>query len=114
MAILSVCCPLFSSHPYSTGCEELIIFIGATSRLPLDFEWNGFLKRNDNVLIDPSTPARSVDQIQFANQKHKSTEALVEGTLQRKGKIMRSYSTAYYVVTPSKYLHEFKDNDVSA
>lgn len=87
--------------------------IGATQRLPLDFEWNGFIKRNSDVLIDPSAPARSVDQIQFANQAHKSAGALVEGTLQRKGRFIRSYSTAYYVVTPSKYLHEFKDNDVS-
>lgn len=85
--------------------------VGATQRVPLDFEWNGFLKRNADTLIDPSAPARSVDQIQFPNQTHKSTESLMEGTLQRKGKIMRSYSAGYYVVTPSKYLHEFKDND---
>lgn len=89
-------------------------FVGATQRLPLDFEWNGFVKRNAETLIDPSAPARSVDQIQFPNQNHKSTQAFMEGTLQRKGKIMRSYSAAYYVITPSKYLHEFKDNDVSA
>lgn len=30
----------------------------------------------------------------------------------RKGKIIRSYNQSYYVVTPSKYLHEFKDLDV--
>lgn len=85
--------------------------VGVAQKLPLDFEWNGFMKRESDVLIDPNVPSRSVDQIQFPNMDHKSTKALIEGPLQRKGKIMRSYSTGYYVVTPSKYLHEFKDND---
>lgn len=29
----------------------------------------------------------------------------------RKGKIMRSYSPAYYILTPTGFLHEFKDQD---
>jgi hypothetical protein len=85
--------------------------IGASNKLPVDFEWNGFLTRYAHVLIDPSKSAREVSQIAFPNQDHSSTKALVEGTLQRKGKILGRYSTAYYVVTPSRYLHEFVNND---
>jgi hypothetical protein len=53
-----------------------------------------------------------VEAIRYPNEEHHSTKPLKEGPLQRKGKIMRSYNSAYYVVTPSKYLHEFKDLDV--
>ncbi|KAH9876427.1 hypothetical protein J1614_003558 [Plenodomus biglobosus] len=85
--------------------------VGTSQRIPLDFEWNGFIQRNNNVLIDPSAPARSVAQISFPNQNHRSTQPLIAGSLERKGKIMRSYDTNYYVVTPSKFLHEFKTDD---
>ncbi|CBX99000.1 hypothetical protein IAQ61_001277 [Plenodomus lingam] len=85
--------------------------VGTSQRIPLDFEWNGFVQRNSNILIDPSAPARAVSQITFPNQNHRATQPLIAGSLERKGKIMRSYDTNYYVVTPSKYLHEFKTDD---
>jgi hypothetical protein len=85
--------------------------VGNTQRIPLDFEWNGFIQRNNTILIDPSAPARTVSQIQFPNQNHRATQPLISGSLERKGKIMRSYDTNYYVVTPSKFLHEFKTDD---
>jgi hypothetical protein len=84
---------------------------GNSQRIPLDFEWNGFIQRNNTILIDPSAPARTVSQIQFPNQNHRATQPLISGSLERKGKIMRSYDTNYYVVTPSKFLHEFKTDD---
>jgi hypothetical protein len=85
--------------------------VGTAQRIPLDFEWNGFIQRNNQILIDPSSPARTVDSINFPNQNHRSTQPLISGSLERKGKIMRSYDTNYYVVTPSKFLHEFKTDD---
>ncbi|KAI7322362.1 hypothetical protein KC315_g8855, partial [Hortaea werneckii] len=42
---------------------------------------------------------------------HRSTQPLIAGSLEKKGKMFKSYSAAYYVVTPSKYLHEFKTDD---
>ncbi len=80
--------------------------------IPPDFEWHGFTDRYTDTLINPNGPKRSVDALTFPNQEHKATKPLIEGTLSRKGKIMRSYNSAYYVLTPSRYLHEFKDNDV--
>ena len=85
--------------------------VGTAQRIPLDFEWNGFIQRNSTVLIDPAAPPRSTSNISFPNQNHKSTKPLIAGSLERKGKIMRSYDTNYYVVTPSKFLHEFKSDD---
>jgi len=80
----------------------------------LNFEWTGFVERNKNILIDPNSPDRTIDGMSFPNQNHHSTQALIEGTLERKSRnklSMSGYSTGYYVVTPSKYLHEFKDSD---
>jgi hypothetical protein len=85
--------------------------VGTAQRIPLDFEWNGFVQRNNQVLIDPSAPARTVANVHFPNMDHQSTQPVISGALERKGKIMRSYDTNYYVVTPSKFLHEFKTDD---
>ena len=88
--------------------------LGTAQRIPPDFEWNQFVARNGDMLMDPNAPERTVDSINFANQNHSSTKALIEGTLERKSRnklSMSGYSTGYYVVTPSKFLHEFKDND---
>ena len=76
-----------------------------------DYEWKGFLHRNQSVLIDPNGPKRNIGNITFANQDHHSTRPLIAGSLERKGKLLKKYDTGYYVVTPSKYLHEFKSDD---
>jgi hypothetical protein len=47
----------------------------------------------------------------FPNQNHRSTQPLISGSLEKKGKVLRSYDTNYYVVTPSKFMHEFKTDD---
>ncbi|KAF1969344.1 hypothetical protein BU23DRAFT_513421 [Bimuria novae-zelandiae CBS 107.79] len=84
--------------------------VGTAQKVPLDFEWNGFVQRNNTILIDPNAPARSVTNISFPNQNHRSTKPLIAGSLERKAKL-RGYNTNYYVVTPSKFLHEFKTDD---
>ena len=85
--------------------------LGHAQSIAPDFEWNGFLQRNANVLIDPKAPKRTVENIGFANQDHPATRPLIAGSLERKGKLLKKYDTAYYVVTPAKYLHEFKSDD---
>lgn len=84
--------------------------VATTQNIPLDFEWKGFVQRNNTLLIDPAAPKRDVSRISFPNQDHASTKPLIAGTLERKH-ALKGYSTSYYVVTPSKYLHEFKDDD---
>lgn len=85
--------------------------LGNAQRIPLDFEWNGFVQRNANVLIDPSSSKRSVENISFANQDHKGTRPLIAGTLERKTGLLKKTEASFYVVTASKYLHEFKTDD---
>ncbi|KAH0338412.1 PH domain-containing protein, partial [Aureobasidium melanogenum] len=76
-----------------------------------DFEWNGFVQRNNQVLIDPNAPPRSMSNISFPNQNHKATEPLIAGSLERKGKMLRKYESSYWVITPSRYMHEFTTDD---
>jgi hypothetical protein len=94
--------------------QLLADMLAATQAAPTDFEWTKFTERNKNTLIDPNASDRTVDSITFPNQGHSSTKPLIEGTLERKSRnklSLSGYSTGYYVVTPSKFLHEFKDND---
>ncbi|KAL9110428.1 MAG: hypothetical protein Q9227_004972 [Pyrenula ochraceoflavens] len=89
--------------------------ITATAQnMPLDFEWNGFTKRYDNVLVNSNAPHRSMSNVSFPNQGHRATKPLIEGSLERKSRAMgalKGYSSGYYAVTASGYLHEFKDDD---
>lgn len=86
--------------------------ISNSQKIPLEYEWDLFVKRNDGILIDPAAPPRSFSNISFPNQEHASTKPLLEGTLERKSRaIIKGFSTGYYVVTPARYLHGFKDND---
>ena len=88
--------------------------VSTAQRIPPDFEFKGFVKRNGNLLVDPSTPKRTLSSISFPNQDHSATKPLVAGLLERKTKglgSIKGYNTGYYALTPSKYLHEFKDDD---
>ncbi len=86
--------------------------VATTQRIPQDFEFKNFVQRNNSTLIDPSVPQRSVSNIIFPNQDHISTQPLISGSLERKSRAaLKGYSTNYYVVTRSKYMHEFKDDD---
>lgn len=87
--------------------------LGTIQCVPKEFEWINFVSRSGDVLVDPQEPARSIDNVTFANEDHPSTKALIEGTLERKSrnKLSFGWSTGYYVVTPSRFLHEFKDTD---
>lgn len=85
------------------------------ANIPLDFEWNGFTKRNGNVLVNPNAPPRTMEGIGFPNQNHRATKPLIEGSLERKSRggmgALTGHKSNYYAVTPAGYLHEFKDND---
>jgi hypothetical protein len=87
--------------------------LGAVQRIPPNFEWKGFLKRSGTALVDPNEAPRTVEAINFPNMAHPSTKPLIEGSLDRKSrnKLSWGYTTGYYVVSPSKFLHEFKDSD---
>ena len=89
--------------------------IAATAqKIPVDFEWNGFINRNGDQMINPNAPSRSMANVAFPNQGHRATKPLIEGSLERKSRVLGKlggYSAGYYAVTPAGYLHEFKDDD---
>ncbi|KAL7951772.1 hypothetical protein V8C42DRAFT_16907 [Trichoderma barbatum] len=87
--------------------------LGTAQCIPRDFEWTNFQNRAADRLVSANDPPRSVEAIQFPNMEHASTKAMIEGSLERKSrnKLSFGYSTSYYVVSPSKFLHEFKDSD---
>lgn len=53
--------------------------------VPPEFEWTNFTSRHGEVLINPTTPDRTLDMVSFPNQDHASTKPLIQGLLQRKG-----------------------------
>lgn len=86
--------------------------LSAAQRIPPDFEWVNFCVRNDATLVNPDSPPRSLESITFPNMDHRSTQPLIEGSLERRSRaVIKGYSTGYYVVTPARYLHEFKSDD---
>jgi hypothetical protein len=85
--------------------------VANVQRVPTEYEWIKFLERNSSMLIDPDAGPRDIANIAFPNQNHRSTQPLISGSLQKKGKLLRKYETNYYVVTPSKFLHEYKTDD---
>jgi len=75
------------------------------------YEWHSFVRRNNNILIDPNVPNRTLESVGFSNHNHASTQPLIQGSLERKSGLLKKYDASYYVITPSKYLHEFKSDD---
>lgn len=86
--------------------------LGTAQRIPPDFEWINFCVSNDAKLVNPDSPPREFAHISFPNQDHRSTQAVLEGTLERRSRaVLKGFSSGYYVITPAGYLHEFKDDD---
>jgi len=52
-----------------------------------------------------------MSNISFPNQNHRSTEPLVAGSLEKKGKLLKKYEASFWVITPAKYMHEYKTDD---
>jgi hypothetical protein len=87
---------------------------GTAQKIPLDFEWNGFINRNGDKMVNPNSPPRSMANVTFPNKGHRATKPLIEGSLERKSRALGKlggYNAGYYAVTPAGYLHEFKDDD---
>lgn len=79
-----------------------------------DFEWQKFLHRRGDVMMNTNEPPRDISHIKYPNMNHTSTKPLIAGTLERKGRGVGSitgYKTGYYVVTPAKFLHQFETDD---
>ncbi|KAF7719637.1 Cytoskeletal signaling protein slm1 [Penicillium ucsense] len=86
--------------------------LNTAQRIPPDFEWVNFCMNNESKLVNADSPLRAASAIQFPNMDHRTTQPVIEGSLERRSRAMlKGYNTGYYVVTPAGFLHEFKDND---
>lgn len=75
-----------------------------------DREWIEFAARTDH-LLDPETPLRNPETIEYPFKNDASVVAVHVGLLERKKKWSRSWSEGYYVLTPSGWLHEYANSD---
>lgn len=78
-----------------------------------DREWIAFSARSDH-LLDPETPLRNPETIQYPSKEDPSVVPVHTGYLERKKRFTRSYREAFYVLTPAGYLHEYSSSDPTA
>jgi hypothetical protein len=62
-----------------------------------DYEWNLFVER-DPHFVNPNTPLRKVDDIEYPGKLHPAAAEVRAGMLERKSKYLKSYTPGWYVV----------------
>lgn len=72
-------------------------------------EWDEFIKRDPNF-VDPNLKLRNIQDISYPNMNSSLAYEIRSGYLERRSKYLKSYSRAWYVLTPT-FLHEFKSSD---
>ncbi|KAG4303987.1 hypothetical protein PORY_002640 [Pneumocystis oryctolagi] len=92
----------------------------ADDSISLDKGWNTFIKEE---LLIMGACDNSEDFISFRafrclgdilyGQNHPAAKEIRSGILERRTKIFKSYSSGFYVLTPSGFLHEFKSDNLS-
>uniref|UniRef100_A0A060T358 ARAD1C34760p n=1 Tax=Blastobotrys adeninivorans TaxID=409370 RepID=A0A060T358_BLAAD len=94
---------------FSNASKEVTQSFDALSE---EHEWQQFTALHNAVLVPDGGVKRTIDDVTFANAAHPSTKPLVEGILERKGgKILKSYSSEYHVLTPAGFIHSFKSQN---
>lgn len=92
----------------ATATSEFAARIGRTGvDLPVEKEWDAFIA-NAKDMVDPSISIRTFRDIDYpgANQ----VTLIRSGRLERKSKYLKSYSSAFYILTAVGYFHEFKSS----
>lgn len=72
-------------------------------------EWDAFIARDANF-VDPSLKLRNIQDVSYPNMNSSLAYEIRSGYLERRSKYLKSYSRAWYVLTPA-FLHEFKSPD---
>lgn len=86
--------------------KRMFAEVTATAQvIPENFEWEQFFQRNNTTLINKDTQTPSPGEIGSPEWEHPTNPA-IDGFLERKH-TLKGYSEHYYVVTFSKYLHQF-------
>jgi hypothetical protein len=74
------------------------------------WEWDQLIARDRDDFVDPKTKKRDVSEIGYQYQYSNLASEVRSGYLERRSKYLKSYSKAWYVLTPM-FLHEFKSSD---
>lgn len=72
-------------------------------------EWDHYIKRDPNF-VNPNLTLRKIQDISYPNMNSSLAYEIRSGYLERRSKYLKSYSRAWYVLTPT-FLHEFKSSD---
>lgn len=97
----------------STSVQETWRQLGVNmAQLMPDREWISFAARSDH-LLDPETPLRNPDMIDYPGKNDPSAQPVHTGLLERKKRFTKSYKEGFYVLTPAGYLHEYASSDPS-
>jgi hypothetical protein len=95
----------------SAAVQETWKHLGvAMAQMEPDREWIAFAARSDH-LLDPETPLRNPDHIDYPGKDDPSVAPVHVGLLERKKRFTKTYKEAYYVLTPAGYLHEYASSD---
>lgn len=73
-----------------------------------DTEWNDFVQRNRNHLVSENAAYKTERDIHYRNQRHDLVKPIKVGLLERKSRMMRSWSEGLYILTPVGFLHGFR------
>ena len=97
----------------STSVQETWRQLGVNmAQLMPDREWISFAARSDH-LLDPETPLRNPDMIDYPGKNDPSVVPIHTGLLERKKRFTKSYKEGFYVLTSAGYLHEYASSDAS-
>lgn len=92
----------------ANATSEFAATMGRTgAQLPVDKEWDSFIA-DAKDMVDPAIPVRTFKDIDYPGS-HQVT-LIRSGRLERKSKYLKSYSSAFYILTAVGYFHEFKSS----
>ncbi|CAO1623725.1 unnamed protein product [Parajaminaea phylloscopi] len=95
----------------SAQVQDTWLGLGVQMRsLQPNSEWIAFAARSDH-LIDPDTPLRNPETIEYPGKEDPSVIPVHQGILERKKRFTKSYRESFYVLTPAGYLHELTSSD---
>jgi len=98
----------------STTVQQTWHILGQSmASLSPDREWIEFAARTDH-LLDPDTPLRNPEAIEYPFKNDASVVAVHVGLLERKKRWSRSWEEGYFVLTPSGWLHQYASSDPTA
>lgn len=76
---------------------------------PAEKEWDAFIAEAKDM-VHPSVPMRTFKDIDYPGMNR--VTLIRSGRLERKSKYLKSYSSAFYILTAVGYFHEFKTSQM--